>query len=58
MADFVLGRELEPGSTILIDRKNDDEADITIIPGEITPEKVTVPPDEPTDSAVDDEPDE
>src|SRR5947209_7169128 len=51
LADFVLGRELEPGSTILIDRKNDDEADITIIPGEITPEKVTVPPDEPSDSA-------
>ena len=31
--------------------------DITIIPGEITPEKVTVPPDEPVDSA-DEEPDE
>jgi ATP-dependent Clp protease ATP-binding subunit ClpC len=58
LADFVLGRSLEPGSTILIDRKNDDEVDITIIPGEITPEKVTVPPDEPTDSAEDDEPDE
>jgi ATP-dependent Clp protease ATP-binding subunit ClpC len=55
LADFVLGRELEPGSTILIDRKNEDEVDITIIPGEITPEKVTVPPDEPSDSA-DDEP--
>ena len=50
-------RSLEPGSTILIDRKNEDEVDITIIPGEITPEKVTVPPDEPTDAA-DDEPDE
>jgi ATP-dependent Clp protease ATP-binding subunit ClpC len=50
LADFVLGRELEPGSTILIDRKNDDEVDITIIPGEITPEKVTVPPEEPSDS--------
>ncbi len=55
LADFVLGRQLEPGSTILIDRKNEDEVDITIIPGEITPEKVTVPPDEPSDSA-DDEP--
>jgi ATP-dependent Clp protease ATP-binding subunit ClpC len=55
LADFVLGRELGPGSTILIDRKNDDEVDITVIPGEITPEKVTVPPDEPVDSA-DDEP--
>ncbi|MGZ6729177.1 MAG: NDP-hexose 4-ketoreductase, partial [Gaiellaceae bacterium] len=58
LADFVLGRSLEPGSTILIDRKNDDEVDITIIPGEITPEKVTVPPDEPADSADDGEPDE
>jgi ATP-dependent Clp protease ATP-binding subunit ClpC len=57
LADFVLGRELGSGSTILIDRKNDDEVDITVIPGEITPEKVTVPPDEPVDSA-DDEPDE
>jgi len=57
LADFVLGRSLEPGSTILIDRKNEDEVDITIIPGEITPEKVTVPPDEPQDSA-DDAPDE
>jgi ATP-dependent Clp protease ATP-binding subunit ClpC len=50
LADFVLGRELSAGSTVLIDRKNDDEVDITVIPGEITPEKVTVPPDEPVDS--------
>jgi ATP-dependent Clp protease ATP-binding subunit ClpC len=56
LADFVLGRELEPGSTILVDRKNEEEVDITIIPGEITPEKVTVPPEEPSDSA--DEPDQ
>src|SRR5207248_5837753 len=55
LADFVLGRELEPGSTILVDRKNDDEVDITIIPGEITPEKVTVPPDEPMDSSDEDD---
>jgi ATP-dependent Clp protease ATP-binding subunit ClpC len=53
LADFVLGRELEPGSTILVDRKNDEEVDITIIPGEITPDKVTVPPEEPSDSAED-----
>jgi ATP-dependent Clp protease ATP-binding subunit ClpC len=58
LADFVLGRELGAGSTILIDRKNEDEVDITIIPGEITPEKVTVPPDEPVDSADNVEPDE
>jgi len=52
LADFVLGAELTPGSTILVDKKDDseDEVDITIIPG--TPpeemEKVTVPPEEPT----------
>jgi hypothetical protein len=54
LADFVLGRELGPGATILVDRKNDDEVDITVIPAEITPEKVTVPPDEPTDASDDD----
>jgi ATP-dependent Clp protease ATP-binding subunit ClpC len=56
LADFVLGRELGPGSTILVDRKNDDEVDITVIPAEITPEKVTVPPDEPVDSTEDEPP--
>jgi ATP-dependent Clp protease ATP-binding subunit ClpC len=63
LADFVLGRSLEPGSTILVGRKrNEDgdpiaEVDITIIPGEVTPEKVTVPPEEPTASVDDaDEP--
>src|SRR3954452_5869037 len=55
LADFVLGRTLEPGSTILVDRKNDQEVDITIIPGEITPEKVTVPPEEPSGSADEDD---
>jgi ATP-dependent Clp protease ATP-binding subunit ClpC len=68
LADFVLGRELEAGSTILVTRKVNedgepvDEVDITFIPGEVTPEKVTVPPpslevevddsdDEPADDA-------
>jgi ATP-dependent Clp protease ATP-binding subunit ClpC len=56
LADFVLGRALEPGSTILVGRKHNEdgdpiaEVDITIIPGEVTPEKVTVPPDEATDT--------
>jgi ATP-dependent Clp protease ATP-binding subunit ClpC len=57
LADFVLGRSLEPGSTILVSRKApgddgvaSDEVDITIIPGEVTPEKITVPPDEPVAS--------
>jgi ATP-dependent Clp protease ATP-binding subunit ClpC len=62
LADFVLGRQLEPGSTILVGRTRTDdgepgdEVDITFIPGEVTPEKVTVPADEPTASADGDEP--
>jgi len=44
LADFVLGRSLEPNSTILVARKNDEEVDITVIPGAPPePEKVTVP---------------
>jgi ATP-dependent Clp protease ATP-binding subunit ClpC len=59
LADFVLGRSLEPGSTILVGRKVSEdgeptsEVDITFIPGEVTPEKVTVPAgdaDEPSDA--------
>jgi ATP-dependent Clp protease ATP-binding subunit ClpC len=51
LADFVLGREVTPGSTILVDKKrgSEDEVEIEIIPG-APPEdmdKVTVPPDEP-----------
>jgi ATP-dependent Clp protease ATP-binding subunit ClpC len=54
LADFVLGRSLEPGSTILVSRKGEtEEVDMTVIPGEVTPEKVTVPPEEPLDSAED-----
>jgi ATP-dependent Clp protease ATP-binding subunit ClpC len=56
LADFVLGRELTAGSTILVDRKRDaeDEVDITIIPGAPPePEKVTVPPEEPKDEGGD-----
>jgi ATP-dependent Clp protease ATP-binding subunit ClpC len=61
LADFVLGRELEPGSTILVGRtvnpdgEPGDEVDITFIPGEVTPEKVTVPPEEPAASSDDPE---
>ncbi len=61
LADFVLGRQLEPGSTILVGRTRTDdgepgdEVDITFIPGEIAPEKVTVPADESTDSGEGDE---
>jgi ATP-dependent Clp protease ATP-binding subunit ClpC len=62
LADYVLGRQIEPGSTILVSRQVNedaepgDEVDITFIPGEVTPEKVTVPPEEPQASTADDEP--
>jgi ATP-dependent Clp protease ATP-binding subunit ClpC len=32
LADFVLGRTLAPGSTIVVKRKNDEEVDIEVIP--------------------------
>jgi ATP-dependent Clp protease ATP-binding subunit ClpC len=52
LADFVLGRSLEPGSTILVGRKGEvldgeTEVDIVVLPPDVTAEKVTVPPDEP-----------
>jgi len=58
LADFVLGREITPGSTILVDKKrgSDDEVEIEIIPG-APPEdmdKVTVPPEEPAAEGGDD----
>ena len=47
-----IGRTLEPGSTILVARKGEtEEVDMTGIPGEVTPEKVTVPPEELSDEA-------
>jgi ATP-dependent Clp protease ATP-binding subunit ClpC len=60
LADYVLGREIEPGSTILVARKRNedgepsDEVDITFIPGTVTPEQVTVPPTEPSAEPEDD----
>jgi ATP-dependent Clp protease ATP-binding subunit ClpC len=57
LADYVLGRQLEPGSTILVGRRagaegsvDGDEVDITFIPGEVTPEKITVPSAAPEDT--------
>jgi ATP-dependent Clp protease ATP-binding subunit ClpC len=52
LADFVLGRELEPGSTILVARKPEsEEVEIEVIPGAPPAEdKVTVPPEEPAES--------
>jgi ATP-dependent Clp protease ATP-binding subunit ClpC len=59
LADFVLGRSIEPGSTILVNKKPDvdDEVDITIIPGAPPAEdRVTVPAgDEPQDESGDDD---
>jgi ATP-dependent Clp protease ATP-binding subunit ClpC len=58
LADFVLGRSIKPGATILVGRKGgeaSEEVEITIVDGppvEPEPEKVTVPPEEPTDSAA------
>jgi len=61
LADYVLGRSLKPGSTIVVDRKEGEteEVDIRVVEGpppEEEREKVTVPPEPPADEA--DEPDE
>jgi ATP-dependent Clp protease ATP-binding subunit ClpC len=53
LADFILGRELAPGSTIIVGRKTDVEegeleVDIAVLPPDMTAEDaVTVPPAEP-----------
>jgi len=55
LADFVLMSELEPGSTILVDRKDDSEdVDISVVAGPEQREKVAVP----ADGGSDDGPDE
>ncbi|MGN6799115.1 MAG: AAA family ATPase, partial [Gaiellaceae bacterium] len=48
LADFVLGRQLDPGSTILVARKSEEEVDITVVPP-APPEALAVgaPPDAP-----------
>jgi ATP-dependent Clp protease ATP-binding subunit ClpC len=58
LADFVLGRTLKPGSTIMVGRKDEEDVDISVIEGPEPeePEKVTVPPEEPSAEAGDDEP--
>ena len=50
LADFVLGRQLVPGSTILVARKSDEEVDITVVPP-APPEAIGVAsaPDAPPD---------
>src|SRR5437867_9470473 len=54
LADFVLGRKLEAGSTILVGSKTGEEiaegepaVDIVVLPPDISAEHVTVPPEEP-----------
>ncbi|MEX0816922.1 MAG: hypothetical protein WD027_05720, partial [Gaiellales bacterium] len=57
LADFVLGRSLKPGSTIVVSRKDEDEVDISVVEGpEPVREKVTVPPEEPRDEFEPEEP--
>ena len=42
LADFVLGRTLAPGSTIVVKRKNEEEVDIEVIPPVAVPEPAAV----------------
>ncbi len=54
LADFVLGRELTEGSTIVVDRRedpgpDDPKVEMRVIEGEVQPEAVTVPPEAPTE---------
>ena len=63
LADFVLGRSIKPGSTILVDRKDDSpktstSRSSTARPSSRRPEKVTVPADEPTGESEDTSSDE
>jgi ATP-dependent Clp protease ATP-binding subunit ClpC len=59
LADFVLGRSLEPGSTILVGRRGEvqegeSEVDLVVLPPDVTTEQVTVPPEEPEQEPVQD----
>jgi ATP-dependent Clp protease ATP-binding subunit ClpC len=52
LADFVLGRSLKPGSTIVVGRKDEEDVEISVVEGpEPEREKVTVPPEEPRDES-------
>src|ERR1041385_8425348 len=60
LADFVLGRELKEGSTIVVDRRedagpDDPKVEMRVIEGEVQPEPVTVPPDEPASGDAEDD---
>jgi ATP-dependent Clp protease ATP-binding subunit ClpC len=58
LADFVLGRDLKPGATILVERRvepaeGESLVDIQVIEAVEEPVAVTVPPDEPETPAED-----
>jgi ATP-dependent Clp protease ATP-binding subunit ClpC len=42
LADFVLGRSMEPGSTIVVKRKNEEEVDIEVVPPASAPAPAAV----------------
>jgi ATP-dependent Clp protease ATP-binding subunit ClpC len=58
LADFVLGSDLAPGVTIVVDRKSDEDEEVSItLAGAPKREKVTVPAvpeDAPEDEPADD----
>jgi ATP-dependent Clp protease ATP-binding subunit ClpC len=56
LADFVLGRTLAPGSTIVVKRSNEEEVDIEVIPPVDAPEPAKVGATASTDEASGDEP--
>ena len=61
LADFVLGRDLKPGATILVERRaepaeGESLVDIQVIDAVDEPVAVTVPPDEPEAAPEDEEP--
>jgi ATP-dependent Clp protease ATP-binding subunit ClpC len=62
LADYVLGRELNPGATILVDRKaeltgeeGESLVEIRLVEGEPVAEQVTVPPEPPAEAPAADE---
>jgi ATP-dependent Clp protease ATP-binding subunit ClpC len=59
LADYVLGRSLEPGSTILVARRNEEEVDINIVPPDSPAEPARVGgPSSEADEPASDEPSE
>ena len=42
LADYVLGRSLEPGSTIVVARRNGEEVDISVVPPVLPAEPAAV----------------